>query len=184
MERVLELETVTDNLQSEITQYMVRLAQGNLSVEESEQLPVLIHNVNDIERIGDHSQNLAELSRRKFEEKFPFSETAMSEIKTILEEIDAMFVLAEEAFRETDVQKAEELLIREDKVNQLQEEFKQTHIERLNDGHCQMNSGFIFLEFIDNLEKVGDRLSNLAKSVVGKMKWKLHSKNIPSQDPA
>jgi len=184
MDRVLELETVTDNLQSEITQYMVRLAQGNLSAEESEQLPVLIHNVNDIERIGDHSQNLAELSRRKFEEKLPFSDAAISEIKIILEEIDAMFVQAEEAFRETDVQKAEELLIREDKVNQLQEEFKQTHIKRLNDGHCQMNSGFIFLEFIDNLEKVGDRLSNLAKSVVGKMKWKLHSKNIPSRDPA
>jgi phosphate:Na+ symporter len=169
--KVLELETVTDNLQSEITQYIIELSQHNLLPKESRSLPVLIHNVNDLERIGDHSQNLAELARRKIEGKMPFTDAAINEIHLIWDQIQMMFTEAEDALINNNIKAARTMLEREEKINKLQNDFKQSHVVRLNEGSCQLNSGFIFIEFIDNLEKVGDRLTNIAQSVIGKMEW-------------
>lgn len=176
IDKVLDLETVTDNLQSEITQYIIELSQRNLAPRESRMLPVLIHNVNDLERIGDHSQNLAELTRRKIEEKMIFTEGAVNEIKLMWEEVRMMFEEAEDALKNNDIEVAQQMLKREERINTLQDDFKHTHITRLNDGKCQLNSGFLFLEFIDNLEKIGDRLTNIAQSVIGKMEWELIKK--------
>ena len=171
VDKVLELETVTDNLQSEITQYIIELSQRNLLQVESQSLPVLIHNVNDLERIGDHSQNLAELTRRKIEGKLPFTDVAIDEINLMWDQIRMMFAEAEDALKNGNVKAAKAMLEREEHINKLQNDFKQSHIDRLNDASCHLNSGFIFIEFIDNLEKIGDRLTNIAQSVIGKMKW-------------
>lgn len=177
IDKVLDLETVTDNLQSEITQYIIELSQRNLSPNESRTLPVLIHNVNDLERIGDHSQNLAELARRKIEEKMVFSPAAIEEIKLMWEEVRMMLQEAEDALKNNNTDAAHKMLEREDRINAMQNDFKHSHINRLNDGSCQLNSGFVFLEFIDNLEKIGDRLMNIAQSVIGKMEWELVRKD-------
>jgi len=171
--KVADLETVTDNLQSEITQYIVELSQRNLLFDESKELPVWIHNVNDLERIGDHAQNLSELAKRKIEDHLPFTELATGEIKIIWEHIHNMFEEVRTALKENDTDTAKQILEHENTVNQLQQKFKESHLTRLNDGKCQLHSGFIFLEFIDNLEKVGDRLTNIAQSVIGKMQWEL-----------
>ena len=133
----------------------------------------MIHNVNDLERIGDHSQNLAELARRKIEEKMTFSADAINEINLMWHQVQAMFQEAEHALKNNDMDAAKRMLAIEDKINALQDEFKHTHIERLNDGTCKMDAGFIFIELIDNLEKIGDRLVNIAQSVIGKMEWEL-----------
>ena len=175
--KVLDLETVTDNLQSEITQYIVELSQRNLLPHESRSLPVLIHNVNDLERIGDHSQNLAELTRRKIEEKMIFSDVAVKEINLMWDQVRTMFQEAENALKNNDRDAAKRMLVLEENINTLQNDFKRTHIERLHDRKCQLNSGFIFIEFIDNLEKIGDRLTNIAQSVIGKMEWELIKKD-------
>ena len=177
IQKVWDFERITDNLQSEITQYIVDLSENDLLPEESEELPVLIHNVNDLERIGDHAQNLAELTRRKIEERFPFSDIAVNEINLLWAQIQLMFGEAHQALSSNDIAIAQRMLERESHINQLQEQFKQSHIRRLNNGNCQLNSGFIFLEIIDNLEKIGDRLTNIAQSVIGKMKWELVRQN-------
>jgi len=177
IEKTLMLETVTDNLQSEITQYIIDLSKKNLPPGEAEAVPVLIHNVNDLERIGDHSQNLAELARRKIEEDLSFNDQAVSEIQLMWDQIGQMFEEADYALRNNDVKTARKMLEREKHINRLQEQFKQSHILRLNDGSHHLDSGFIFLEFIDNLEKIGDRLTNIAQSVIGKMRWELTKKS-------
>ena len=176
--KVLELETVTDNLQSEITQYIVELSQRNLLPGESRSLPVLIHNVNDLERIGDHAQNLAELTKRKVEDKMIFSDEAVKEINLIWDQVRAMFEEAESALKNNDIDAAKRMLTLEKNINSLENDLKHAHIERLHEGKCQMNSGFIFIEFIDNLEKIADRLTNIAQSVIGKMEWELIKKEI------
>jgi len=176
IEKTIELENVTDNLQSEITQYIIELSQRNLLPRESQSLPVLIHNVNDLERIGDHAQNMAELTRRKIEDKMVFSDQAITEVTQMWDEIRMMFQEADDAMKNNNIEAAQKMLEREGRINQLQNNFKQSHIERLNDGKCKMNSGFIFVEFIDNLEKIGDRLKNIAQSVIGKMEWEVVKK--------
>lgn len=178
VEKVIELETVTDNLQSEITQYIVNLSQRNLSEEVSEELPVLIHNVNDLERVGDLAQNLGEQTRRKVEDKLVFSQAAQEEIKKMVQELEEMFIDATQALRNQDTTTAQRVLMREKLINEMQVDFKKSHITRLNNNQCDLNSGFIFLEVINNLEKIGDRLSNIAESVIGKMKWKIKTKKV------
>lgn len=172
-EKAIEYETVTDNLQSEITQYIIELSQRNLSPHESKSLPVLIHNVNDLERIGDHAQNLAELTKRMIEEKMAFSDDAIKEIELMWGKVNTMFGEAEVALKNNDMEAATRMLPIEENINTLQDDFKRTHIERLNEGKCQIDAGFIYVEFIDNLEKIGDRLTNIAQSVIGKMEWEL-----------
>jgi phosphate:Na+ symporter len=63
------------------------------------------------------------------------------------------------------------MLEHEDQINAMHDDLKKNHVKRLNDGTHRLNAGFIFLELIDNLERIGDRLTNIAQSVIGKMEW-------------
>ncbi len=165
------LEQAINTLQSEITQYLIELSQKNLTQEESEQLPVLIHSVNDIERIGDHSENIKELSETKIEEKLPFSDEAIKGLTLMWEEVVGMTKEVREALETDDSSLAHKALIREERINNFQEELKKGHVNRLGKGICNIKSGIIFLEFVDCLEKIGDHLTNIAQAVIGEMRW-------------
>ncbi|MGE0267112.1 MAG: Na/Pi cotransporter family protein [Candidatus Omnitrophota bacterium] len=164
--RASELESVTDNLQGRITDYIVRLSQKKLLPEESEKLPVLIHLVNDMERIGDHSQNISELTKRRLSNKNVFSKEAITEIQRMRDELYRMFDDAEQAFDHSDPISARRLMLHERTLNGLEQELKQNHVTRLKKRKCKMDSGFIFLELVNNMERIGDRLSNLGTAVL------------------
>jgi phosphate:Na+ symporter len=168
---VNELEQAVDNLQSEITQYLVDLSERSLLQGESEELPVLIHIVNDIERIGDHAENIIELAERKIDKKLPFSTESINELTLMWNELHNMAIETETALREEDIKMADSVLSREKLINELQVKLKKGHINRLNQKQCDLKSGIIFLDFVDNLEKIGDHLSNIAQGVKGEMKW-------------
>ncbi|MFC1624188.1 Na/Pi cotransporter family protein [Candidatus Omnitrophota bacterium] len=174
--QVPELEQTVDNLQSEITQYLVELSQRTLTENQSEELPVLIHSVNDVERIGDHSENIAELTERKIEKKLPFTNEAIKELTLMWNELHSMMIETEKALEKNDFNIARNVLVREERINTFQIELKKSHVNRLSQGSCNIRSGIIFLDFVDNLEKIGDHLSNVAKGVVGHMRWRVHEK--------
>lgn len=173
---VPELEQTVDNLQSAITQYLVELSQRVLTPVQSEELPVLIHSVNDVERIGDHSENIVGLAERKVEKKLPFTNEAIEELTLMWNELSAMMIETEEALKSSDFRLAENVLIREERINSFQTELKKSHVARLNQGKCNLKSGIVFLDFVDNLEKIGDHLSNIAQGVAGGMRWRLQKK--------
>lgn len=169
---VAKLEAAVDSLQSAITQYLVELSQRDLSQETSEELPVLIHNVNDIERIGDHAENIVELAERKIEKKLPFTDEANSALNTMWDELDSMMVEATEALAKNDTSLAESVLRREQKINRFQDKLKKGHVKRLNEGRCNIISGVVFMDLVDNLEKIGDHLTNVAQGVIGELRWR------------
>ncbi|MBU1084679.1 MAG: Na/Pi cotransporter family protein [Candidatus Omnitrophota bacterium] len=169
---VLEMEKAVDNLQSAITQYLVELSQRNLSEEVSEELPVLIHSVNDIERIGDHAENIIELAERKIENRLPFSDSALKELENMWNELNSMMIETEHALRGNDIQIAKNVIKRERSLNNYQVNLKKAHVDRLNLGECDVLSGVVFMDFVDNLEKIGDHLTNIAQGVAGEMKWR------------
>ncbi len=171
LEKVAKYERATDNLQAEITQYLIELSQGDLSADESQELPVLIHHINDMERIGDHAENMAELAQNRIDEKIDFTKPAMKELNEIWGEVWEMIKESEEALKTYDVDIAQSMLNREERINQLQIKYKAAHVDRLNKGLCKLNSNFIFLDFIDNLEKIADHLTNIAQGVIGQMQW-------------
>lgn len=176
--QVLKIEQAVDNLQSAITQYLVELSQNDLNPEVSEELPVLIHSVNDIERIGDHAENIVEFAERKYEQRLCFSDEAINELKLMWNELSSMMIETEEALKKNDPMVAESVLGRERKINGFQETLKEAHVDRLNCGKCNIVSGILFMDLVDNMEKIGDHLTNVAQGVIGKMRWHRYEKEL------
>jgi len=164
-------EEAVDSLQAAVSHYLVELTQRSLSEEESTKIPAMLHAVNDIERIGDHSENLMELTERKISERLPFSEYAIAELHQMHDEVNQMAGEAIKALETNDPEVAKSVLQREEKVNSLTEQMKQNHIQRLNKGECKVTSGILFLDIISNFEKIGDHLTNVAQAVMGNLQW-------------
>ena len=135
-------------------------------------MPVLIHNVNDVERIGDHSENIVELAERKIERKLPFTDEAIKELTLIWNELHSMMIETEQALKKNNFNLAKNVLEREERINQMQIELKKAHVNRLNNGKCNLKSGIVFLDLVDNLEKIGDHLTNIAEGILGGMRWR------------
>ncbi|MFH1846296.1 MAG: Na/Pi cotransporter family protein [Candidatus Omnitrophota bacterium] len=174
------LEEAVDSLQSEITQYLVELSQRTLAHEESEELPVLIHNVNDIERIGDHSENIAELVELRSDEKLSFSDEAQKDLILMWEELQNMIKETQTALKNNDSIIAEKVVKeREQNINKYQCDLKKKHVDRLSNGVCDLKTGIVFIDFVDNLEKVGDHLANIAQGILGSMRWEGYREETP-----
>ncbi len=171
-------EQAVDNLQSAITQYLITLSQRDLSQEVSEELPVLIHSVNDIERIGDHAENIIELMERKVETKLPFSDDAIRELKLMWNELSGMIMETEDSLMKNDPVLAKRVMDREASINSYQDRLKKAHVDRLNACQCNVLSGVVFMDLVDNMEKIGDHLTNIAQGVMGDMRWHVEGKDF------
>ncbi len=176
IDKVHEQENAVDNLQIEITQYLVELSQKKLERDEAEEIPVLLHSVNDVERVSDHAINIIELAQRKIDQNLPFTETAIEEMNKIVSIITSMFRNTIVALKMEDENSANEVLENEDRINTLQIELKENHIQRVNEGVCNLLSGIVFIDFVDNVEKIGDHLTNIAQGVLRHLRWNVKLK--------
>ncbi len=164
-------EAFTDTLQYEITNYLTELSRKELSEDVASGLPVLLHTVNDLERIGDHAENVVEIAIRKIEQKIAFTDSALAEISQLRGEIEGMFDRVIEALQNDDAQAARSALPNEHNLNRMQIEFRRSHVQRMQEGLCTAESGLIFIDLVDNVEKVGDHLTNIAQAVIGGLQW-------------
>lgn len=164
--RVAQKEEIIDNFQEAISKYLVEISEQNLEQEEASKLPALLHSVNDLERIGDHAENLMELAERKIEEKLPFTEQAIAELKKFFGEVDQMLTKVILAMETDSKEEARLALKHEDIINRLEIQLRESHIQRLQDGECWVLSGIVFLDFINNFEKIGDHLKNISLAIL------------------
>jgi len=169
--RVAEIEDRVDDFQTEITRYLIELSQRHLSPEIANELPVLLHTVNDVERIADHAVNIAEIATRKIDQREHFSPDAQQEIAQARAEVDPMFEDILDAIGASDIPAAERVLRHEDRLNQMQIDFRRSHVTRLSRNACSPIAGLIFVDLVDNLEKIGDHLTNIAQGVIGGLQW-------------
>ena len=168
---VARREEAVDRFQRQITEYLVQISRRNLEPSDADALPVLVHTVNDVERISDHAENIAELAERRFGERLSFSAEALTELDVMWYELDAMMKDTLEGLRATDTDMARRALKHEDRINRLQASYRQTHAQRLTEGACQIESGLVFLELIANFEKIGDHLTNINQAALGSFQW-------------
>jgi phosphate:Na+ symporter len=166
-----EIEDFIDTFQIEITSYLSSLSQVQLSDEVSVKLPVLLHTVNDLERIGDHAVNIVEIAQRKIDQKLRFSDSASAEAEQIRAEIDQMFDNIITALEHDDVQAAKSALTNEAILNKMQIDFRRSHVDRMGNGICTAEAGLIFIDLVDNIEKIGDHLTNIAQAIIGGLQW-------------
>ena len=168
---VRELEDFVDIFQLEITSYLSQLSSRQLSDEVSVELPVLLHTVNDLERVGDHAVNIVEIAERKMDRGFTFSEQALQEADRLRKEADKMFGNIITALDTGDVKSAELALLSETELNRMQLEYRRSHVQRMTDGICSAETGLIFCDLVDNVEKIGDHLTNIGQAIIGGLQW-------------
>jgi phosphate:Na+ symporter len=166
-----EGENATDEFQTAITSYLVALSREQLSDEVAIELPVLLHTVNDLERIGDHAVNIVELAARKIVQKIIFTNEAQGEAGQLCQEIDQMFDRILTALKNSDNDSAKAALVNEGNINRMQIIFRRSHVDRMSQGLCTAESGLIFIDLVDNVEKIGDHLTNIAQAIIGGLQW-------------
>lgn len=145
-----------------LTDYLVKI--NNLSLNEDQHLLVknLFYTISDIERIGDHSENLAELAENKIKNEISFSEGAQKEMEEMIEAASFSVEYAIQARKLHDMAKVRQVVQSEERVDNLEEDLRERHIERLSNHECRTENGIIFLDAISNLERVSDHAVNIA----------------------
>jgi len=171
LELTRETEDAIDNFQYEITSYLAALSRKELSDELAVELPVLLHTVNDLERVGDHAVNIAEVAERKIEQRISFSNSAQAEAAQLKNEVNQMFDYISAALENDDIEAANSALVNENNLNKMQMDFRRSHVQRMTDGTCSAMAGLIFIDLVDNMEKIGDHLTNIAQAVIGGLQW-------------
>jgi len=171
LESVREIEDVIDSLQYEITSYLSALSSKPLADGISIRLPVLLHAVNDLERVGDHAVNIIEIGQRKIDQKISFSDSAMAEAEMLRKNAEQMFDDVIAALEQGDIEAARAALVIEKRLNQSQVDFRRSHVQRMSDGLCTPETGLIFIDLVDNVEKIGDHLTNIAQAAIGGLQW-------------
>jgi len=171
LEKAMVTEDIIDEFQLEITSYLVALSREQLSEEVSYRLPVLLHTVNDLERVGDHAVNIVEIAQRKIEQKLTFSDQALAEAEKLKQQASQMSDKIITALQNSDMEAAKSALVNEDELNKMQVECRRSHVQRMSDGLCSAEAGLIFVDLVDNVEKIGDHLTNIAQAVIGGLQW-------------
>ncbi|SCJ98061.1 Phosphate transport system protein phoU [uncultured Clostridium sp.] len=165
-QKVYENENVINILEESITTYLVKLSKCDLSDKEKNIVAATFHVINDIERIGDHAENLADLTIQKINKKLEYSIEALDELRSIYESTLQAVDIAIESYENRDVEKAKTVMEVESQIDKKQRKFRDLHIKRLYDGTCNAYAGAVFLDLLSNLERIGDHSTNIAESVI------------------
>lgn len=163
----LQTEDALNNLDRKITAYLVQLSGKSLSEEERTLHANLMDSVRDLERVGDHMENIVELIDFRINNRVSLSEQALSELTEMMELTIATLENATKALDTKDVRLAEQVLANEEKIDNMERVLRKKHIVRLNEGVCSGDAGVIFVDIVSNLERIGDHAVNLAESVMG-----------------
>jgi phosphate:Na+ symporter len=162
-----EREEVLDNLQKEITDFLVKVMQQNIVVEESKEITSLLRMTNNIERIGDELEDIAAALENMIEEKLYFSEYAIEDYVTITSEAREFLQLVLNGIKIENGEIMSEALKLVNNINRMTDDMKAGHHDRLFEGTCEIDRGMIFIEILDAFEKMGAFCYNLAQAVAG-----------------
>ncbi|OQY25571.1 MAG: Na/Pi cotransporter [Desulfobacteraceae bacterium 4572_35.2] len=161
-------EDLIDLLQREILDFLVAVSQRPISQEVSKEISSLMHIVNDLEKVGDHCENLWELGERKIDQKIKFSAMANGEFEDLAGKTRAFLSFTQSALERQDVSIQEKAQFMENQIDALEESLRLNHISRLNTGECSVTPGLIFIDMLHNCEKIGDHTHSVVRAILGK----------------
>lgn len=164
-EKALQYEQGINNLDKEITQYLVELSSKALTPNESEEFSILVDSIRDIERIGDHMENIVELVEYKINKKVEFSTEAKNELENMYRFTVDTLKTSYDSFFAKDVELAKKAITNEEEIDKMEKQYRKKHISRLNERKCSGDAGIVFVDIISNLERVGDHAANIAEAI-------------------
>lgn len=166
LDEVYRVEKNIDFLNREITNYLIHLNQSMLSANDVMSIGPLFHVVNDIERIGDHAENIADSSIMMRDDEVAFSKEGEKELEHMLTMVQKIENYAIEMFAKNDRGYLSAILELEDQIDQEERNLQKTHVTRLTQDKCTPEAGMIFLDIISGLERVADHATNIAFSIL------------------
>lgn len=169
VETVFKTEQTINNMEKMLTEYLIKVDNLSLTEKQKKVVNNLFYSVSDIERIGDHAENLAEQAQYMVEHGLQFSTTGADDLKSISDSVLKSFQYAIDARQNGNMEAVRKVSQYEDDVDSQEEELREKHIERLSAGECKASSGVVFLDIISNLERVSDHAYNLAGYVKDEM---------------
>jgi len=165
--KLKDREDVLDNLQREIIDFLVKVMQQNIIVEESREITTLMRMTNNIERIGDEIEDIAEALEQMIEDNLYFSEMAIQDFMTISSESRKFLTLVFKGIKEENKRIMPEAVKLVNSVNQMTEEMRLSHHDRLVEGVCEIDRGMLFIDILNAFEKMGGCCYNVAQAIAG-----------------
>lgn len=168
IQEVCKVEKNIDYLNHAITDYLVKLNQTTLPVDDAKSIGGLFHVANDIERIGDHAENVAEAAAMRKSQNIVFSPQAQKEMGEMLDLVIKVTAYALDMFSNNNQEHMQEILDLENQVDEMERMFQENHVQRLTRNECTPSAGMIFSDIISGLERVSDHATNIAFSLLEK----------------
>lgn len=165
IDEVYEVEKNINFLNHAITDYLVKINQSTLPIEDLKSIGALFHVVNDIERIGDHAENVADAAKQRAEEGTSFSKEAQKEMGEMLDMVNTLIQYAIVAFVKGDDSHLNDIKELEERIDNKERELQKYHVQRLTKGECTPEAGMIFSDIVSGLERVADHATNIAFAV-------------------
>ncbi len=166
-ELAMQIEDAINNLDRKITNYLIDISAKTLSEADSAKHTALMDSVRDIERIGDHFENIVELVDYKISHKVQMTDQAMEDLNNMFDLTLMTVKQAIESLDSMNREKALEVIQKEEEIDQMERSFRKKHIIRMNEGLCSASAGIVFVDIISNLERIGDHAVNIAEEVLG-----------------
>lgn len=159
---VIDNENAIDIFEDKIGSYILKISSKDLSENDSKIVSSMLHTIGDLERISDHAVNIVEAAEEMHSKKIKFSQQALRELPVIVNAVSEILNMSINAFVNNDVNLAKNVEPLEDVIDQLRSDLKTRHIERLRNGKCTIELGFILQDLLTNFERVSDHCSNIA----------------------
>ena len=159
---VIDNENSIDLYEDKIGSYILKISSKDLSETDSKIVSMMLHTIGDLERISDHAVNIIEAAGEMHTKKIKFSDQALRELKVMIKAVSEILDMSINSFINADVNLAKCVEPLEDVIDQLRNELKSRHIERLRSGKCTIELGFILQDLLTNFERVSDHCSNIA----------------------
>ena len=166
MADVKQREFVIDKLCDNSSKYLIDLCMLHLSDKDNEMVTSLLNTVSDMERVGDHAENIVELAEEMKQEGISFSDTALEELNEMSTTTLGAYDNAVKALELDDITYAVKTSFLEDQVDAMEKKLRAGHIDRLSNAECSVNAGIHFIDLLGNLERVSDHAMNIAQVVL------------------
>ena len=160
--RIQKMEEEVDRYEDALGSYLIKLNKKNLSPRDSRSVSVILHCINDFERICDHAVNIIESAKEMHDKKLTFSKNATKEFEVYTKAVHKIVHMAVNAYLDNNIENAKVVEPLEQVINGLTAEMKQRHIKRLRKGKCTIELGWVLQDLLTNIERVSDHCSNIA----------------------
>ncbi|WP_100398335.1 Na/Pi cotransporter family protein [Bacillus sp. FJAT-44742] len=165
-ELTTQFEEAINNLDRKITDYLIRISERSLSDDNSRLHSVLMDTIRDIERVGDHMENVMELVDYQLTNKVSLSEEAMNDLEEMFDLTIHTLQNSLSALEHENIDLAKECVLQEEEIDKMERKLRKKHILRVNEGRCSGSAGIIFVDLVSNLERIGDHAVNIAETVI------------------